>query len=129
MAEHQLRFIDGELTNDTFGKGGPLEGGQAQVSDLDGAGGAGDEDVVALEVSVDDGWGSRVKEVEAFENLPAPTSQDLRLHHLEAFQVPAGGATEHSGKRRHFQASAVAFWVVLVPSLKNISDIGSNIVL
>lgn len=44
-------------------------------------------------------WRSpRVKEVEAFENLPAPTSQNLGLHHLKAFQVSAGGIIEQGGK-------------------------------
>lgn len=39
-----------------------------------------------------------MKEVEAFENLPAPTSQNLGLHHLKAFQVSAGVITQHGGK-------------------------------
>lgn len=59
-------------------------------------------------------WRSpRVKEVEAFENLPAPTSQNLGLHHLKAFQVSAGGIMQQGGKgldgkrRFHFQDSVV----------------------
>ena len=39
------------------------EGGESQVADLDRTRGAGDEDVVALEVPVDDGRGTRVEEV------------------------------------------------------------------
>lgn len=41
-------------TNDTLGKGGALKCGQAQVPDLYGARRAGDKDVVALEISVQD---------------------------------------------------------------------------
>ncbi len=37
-----------------------LQGGKAEVADLDGAGGACDEDVVALQVAVDDRRGPRV---------------------------------------------------------------------
>ena len=77
-------------TYDTLGEGGPLERGQSQVSDLDGAGGAGDEDVVALEVAVDDGRGPGVQEVETFQDLTTPAPQHLGLHHLEALQVPTG---------------------------------------
>lgn len=39
-----------------------------------------------------------MKEVEAFENLPAPASQNFRLHHLKAFQIPAGGQIRHDGE-------------------------------
>lgn len=60
------------LTYDTFGEGGPLQRGQSQVSDLHRARGTRDEDVVALQVPVDDGWGPGVQEVETFKDLPAP---------------------------------------------------------
>lgn len=42
---------------------------------------------------MDDRGGPRVKEVEAFENLPAPAPQDFGLHHLETLQIPASGGT------------------------------------
>lgn len=39
-----------------------------------------------------DDWRSPcVKEVEAFEDLPAPASQNFRLHHLKTLQIPVGG--------------------------------------
>lgn len=76
-------------TNDTLGKGGPLQRGQAKVADLHRACGPRDEDVVALQVPVDDGRRSGVQEVEAFEDLAAPRAQHLDLHHLEALQVAA----------------------------------------
>ena len=47
-------------TDDALGERLVLERRQAEVADLDGAGGAGDEDVVALEVAVDDGRRARV---------------------------------------------------------------------
>ena len=77
-------------TYDALGEGGPLERGQAQVPDLHGARGAGDEDVVTLQVPVDDGRGPGVQEVEAFKDLTAPRPQNLDLHHLEALQVAGG---------------------------------------
>lgn len=76
-------------TNDTLGKGGPLQRGQAKVADLHRARGPRDEDVVALQVPVDDGRRSGVQEVETFEDLAAPRAQHLDLHHLEALQVAA----------------------------------------
>lgn len=86
------------LTNDTFGEGGTLESGKAEVSDLDGAGGAGNEDVVALEVAVDDGWRARVQEVEALQDLMAPALQQLQLHLLKALQIPEKGAAHRQVK-------------------------------
>ena len=82
---------DAVLTNDALSEGGTLERGEAKVSDLDGASRAGDEDVVALEVAVDDGRGTRVQEVEALQDLTAPALQQLQLHLLEALQVPGTG--------------------------------------
>lgn len=76
-------------TDDTLCKGGPLQRGQTQVPDLHRARGPRDEDVVAFQVPVDDGWGSGVQEVEAFEDLSAPRTQDLDLHDLETLQVAA----------------------------------------
>ena len=46
--------------DDALGERLVLERRQAEVADLHGAGGAGDEDVVALEVAVDDGRRARV---------------------------------------------------------------------
>lgn len=76
-------------TDDTLGKRGPLQRGQAQISYLHRASGPRDEDVVTFQVSVDDGRGPGVKEVEAFEDLSAPGTQNLDFHHLEALQVAA----------------------------------------
>lgn len=81
-------YRDSWPTNNTFCEWGPLQCRQAQVSNFHGAGGASDEDVVTLEVSVDDRRSPRVKEEEAFENLSAPAPQNFRLHHLKALQIP-----------------------------------------
>lgn len=75
-------------TNDTFSKRGTFESGQPQIAYLDGAGGAGDEDVVTLEVPVDDGRSAGVQEVKPFEDLTTPALQQLQLHLLKPFQVP-----------------------------------------
>lgn len=87
-------------TNDTLGKGGPLQRGQTQVADLYRACGPRDEDVVTLQVPVDDGRRSGVQEVEAFEDLTAPRAQHLDLHHLEALQVAAWQREEKKMKRK-----------------------------
>ena len=55
------------LTYDTFSKGLVLEGGEAEVPDLDTAGGTGDEDVVALEVPVNHRGLPRVQEYKALQ--------------------------------------------------------------
>lgn len=95
------------LTNNTFSKGGTFESGQPQVADLNGAGGAGDEDVVTLEVSVDDGRSARVQEVKPFEDLTAPALQQLQLHLLEPLQVPETNGSESKDvegrQRRSFE--------------------------
>lgn len=72
-------------TYDAFGKGRPLEGGQTQISDLDRSGRAGDEDVVALEVPVDDGRRPGVQKMKALQDLSAPAAQDFDLHLLKPF--------------------------------------------
>lgn len=77
-------------TYDTLGKGGSLEGGQAQVTNLDRARGARDEDVVTLEVAVDDGGRASVQEMQTLEDLPAPALQHLQLHLFKPLQIPAG---------------------------------------
>lgn len=77
-----------KLTNDTFSEWGTFERGQAQVSYLDGARGAGDEDVVTFEVPVDDGRSARMQEVKPLEDLTTPALQQLQLHLLEPLQVP-----------------------------------------
>lgn len=65
------------LTDDTFSKRGTFKSGESQISDLDGAGGARDEDVVTLQVSVDDGRRPRVQEVKPFQDLSTPTLEQL----------------------------------------------------
>jgi hypothetical protein len=72
-----------------------LQGGEAEVADLDGAGGACDEDVVALQVAVDDRRGSRVQEVETFDDLPTPGLQDSLVDLLESPKVGFQGAGSH----------------------------------
>lgn len=59
-------------TYDTLSEWRALEGGQAQITDLNGAGGTGDEDVVALKVPVNDGRSPGVEEVQALQDLSAP---------------------------------------------------------
>lgn len=76
------------LTNDTFSERGTFESGEPKISNLDGADGPGDEDVVTLEVPVDDGRRACVQEVKPFEDLTTPALQQLQLHVLEPFQVP-----------------------------------------
>lgn len=79
----QLQILS--RTYDALGKGGPLEGSQTQVSNLDRSGRSGDEDVVTLEVPVDDGRRPGMKEVQPLQNLPAPAAQDFDLHLLKPF--------------------------------------------
>lgn len=40
---------------------------------------------------MNDGRGPGVEEVEAFQDLSAPASQDLGLHYLKALQIAVGG--------------------------------------
>lgn len=42
---------------------------------------------------MDDRGGPGVKEVEAFEDLPAPAPENFGLHDLKALQIPAGRRT------------------------------------
>lgn len=71
------RYYQALLTNDTFSKWGTFESGEPQISDLNRASGAGDEDVVTLEVPVDDGGSACVKEVKPLEDLATPALQQL----------------------------------------------------
>lgn len=80
------------LTDDTLGKGGPLERGQAQVPDLDGACRAGDKDVVTLEIPVKDGGHPGVQEMKTPQDLSAPALKDSGLHLSETPQVSGEGA-------------------------------------
>ena len=56
-----------------------LECGKAQVPYLHQTSGAVDEDVVALEVAVDDGWSAGVQEEKASQDLPPPAANHLRF--------------------------------------------------
>lgn len=76
------------LTYYTFSKRGTFESGQPQISNLDRASWAGDEYVVTLQVTVDDGRCACVQEMKAFEDLSTPALQQFQLHLLEPFQVP-----------------------------------------
>lgn len=76
-------------TYDTLGKRSPLESGEAQVTDLDGSRGPGDEDVVTLEIPVDDGRRPGMKEMKPFQDLPTPAAQNFDLHLLKPLQIPA----------------------------------------
>ena len=77
------------LTDDTLCERGLLECSEAQVSDLDGGVGSGDEDVVTFEVSVQDWRRARVQEVKSLQDLKTPALQQLQLHLTEPAQVPA----------------------------------------
>lgn len=66
-----------------------LEGGQAQVPYLDRPRGAGDEDVVAFQVPMDDRGSPAVEEVETLEDLPAPVLEDFHVYLFEPLYVPA----------------------------------------
>lgn len=61
---------------------------QSQISDFDGPGCSRDEDIVALEVSVYDGWRPGVQEGETFQNLLTPPLQDFGVHFAQTPQVP-----------------------------------------
>jgi len=69
---------------------------KAQVSDLNKASGAIDEDVVTLEVPVDDGGGASVEEVEAPQDLPPPASDHLVFNGFQTTHV----AVKRQGRRR-----------------------------
>ncbi len=60
-----------------------FQSSQTEVPDLDQSRRAIDEDVVTLEVSVDDGRGARVQEMEASQDLPAPATDHLWLDGLQ----------------------------------------------
>lgn len=79
----------GGSTDDALGEGRPHERGQPQVADLHGAGGAGDKDVVALEVAVHDGRGAGVQKLQPLQDLSAPAAQHFGFHYFKALQVPA----------------------------------------
>ena len=64
LGSHEFR-----RSNDRFGKGLVLERRQAQITNFDGAGGSGDENVVTFEIAVDYRRCSRMQKVKAFENL------------------------------------------------------------
>lgn len=61
-------------TDDTLGKGGALERGQAQVPDFDGASRARDKDVVTFKIAVNNRWSSSMKKLKSFKDLTAPAS-------------------------------------------------------
>lgn len=65
------------LTNDTLSKRGTLQSGQPQVTDLNRTCGPCDEDVIALQVAVNDGWGARMQEVQALQDLMTPSLKQL----------------------------------------------------
>lgn len=52
---------------------------------------------------MDDGRGPGVEEVKAFQDLPAPTSQHLRLHNFKTLQV----ALEKRQNRHQLPASCI----------------------
>lgn len=52
---------------------------------------------------MDDGRGPGVEEVKAFQDLPAPASQHLRLHNFETLQV----ALEKRQNRRQLPVSCI----------------------
>ena len=100
MAERRLT----RCADDTADARVRLERSQAQIADLDDAGRAGNEDVIALEIAVDDGRLARVQEVEAVQQLPRPLFQQLERHLLELLDVP----TRHDISRQVDYACAGA---------------------
>lgn len=109
------------LTYHTFGKRCSFKGGQTQVTNLYRAGGSSDEDVVTLEVSVDDGGCPCMQEQQPLQDLPAPASQNLGLHHLEALQVPGGGAESSSSSPAEALSKALPSKVQSVTKLSHMS--------
>ena len=87
----ESKLVDITLTDHRLGEGSVLEGGQTEVADLDLAGGARDEDVVALQVPVNNGRVARVQKLEPPQNLTAPLFDDLQGHLLltEVLQISA----------------------------------------
>lgn len=61
---------------------------------------------------MDDGRGPGVEEVKAFQDLPAPTSQHLRLHNLKTLQV----ALEKRQNRRQLSVSCIKLHIQSLPS-------------
>lgn len=56
---------------------------------------------------MDDGRGPGVEEVKAFQDLPAPTSQHLRLHNFKTLQV----ALEERENRHQLPASCITLHI------------------
>jgi len=71
---------------------------EAEVADLDLGGAAVDEDVLALEVSVDDP--RLVQEGQPVEHLPAPLLDHLALDALRLVDVPARAAKRQRDPER-----------------------------
>lgn len=64
-------------TYDTFCMRPLLQHCQAKITNFHNARRASDEDVLAFQVSVDDGWIVVVEELQAFQNLQTPALDDL----------------------------------------------------
>ena len=114
---------DKGLTDDGLCERLVLQGREAEIADLDGSRRAGDEDVVALEVAVDDGRRPRVQEVEAFDDLSAPRLEHALVDLLEAPQVGLERAGSHHLRDEHDALFRPKSWLVLVTSHDNVAKL------
>ena len=79
----------GGITENTLRScAGPQQGCQAKIADLDNALTAIDEDVVAFQIPVDDGWRVSMEIHQPAQNLPCPAFQDLPIHLLVPLSIP-----------------------------------------
>lgn len=78
------------LTQNTLGRSArPKQCCKPQVTNLDNAFTAIDEDVVTLEVAVNDRWSVTVQIHKTTKDLPCPALQNLTVHMLMLLAVPA----------------------------------------
>jgi hypothetical protein len=77
------------LTNDGLSERALLQRCQTQISNLHHPRSSGDENIVTLQVSVNDGWRTGMEEEQPFQDLSAPALDDLHVDFsVEALQIP-----------------------------------------
>ena len=74
------------------------QGRKAKISDFDYSCRSSHKDVVAFQVTVNDGGTVAVQEVQALQDLQAPVPQDLWLDALESFQVSVQSTECQNGR-------------------------------
>jgi len=81
-------------TYDRFSKRSIFQRSQSEIADFDSPRGASNENIVALEISMDDGRRPRVEEHQTFQNLPTPRLENLRIYLFESLQIPKTGTQQ-----------------------------------